>query len=63
MPPRLEFGPELPEYVLAGEITVSFSLWRRPEVRVEGRYSVRPGQIKFDSMLFPVITIRTSEMC
>jgi hypothetical protein len=37
------FSQELREDVLAGEITVSFRLWKRAKVRVGGRYPVGPG--------------------
>ncbi len=38
--------------MLAGEITVSFRLWKRPKVKVGGRYPVGPGQglIEVDSV-------------
>jgi|SRR3954447_11275996 hypothetical protein len=38
------FSQELRDDVLAGEITVSFRLWKRPKVKVGGRYPVGPGQ-------------------
>jgi hypothetical protein len=46
------FSQELRDDVLAGEITVSFRLWKRPKVRVGGRYPVGPGQglIEVDSI-------------
>jgi hypothetical protein len=34
----MEFSRELRGDVISGDITVSFRLWRRPEVRVGGRY-------------------------
>jgi hypothetical protein len=37
------FSQELRDDVLAGEITVSFRLWKRPKVKVGGRYPVGPG--------------------
>lgn len=37
------FSQELRDDVLAGEITVSFRLWKRPKVKVGGRYPVVPG--------------------
>jgi hypothetical protein len=46
----MEFSPELRERVLAGEITVSFRLWRRAKVKVGGRYRVGHGQIDVDSV-------------
>jgi hypothetical protein len=37
------FSQELREDVLAGEITVSFRLWKRPKVKTGGRYPVGAG--------------------
>jgi hypothetical protein len=37
------FSQELRDDVLAGEITVSFRMWKRPKVKVGGRYPVVPG--------------------
>ena len=39
----MEFSKELRDDVLAGEITVSFRLWKRPKVKTGGRYPVGPG--------------------
>jgi hypothetical protein len=44
------FSAELRERVLAGEITVSFRLWRRAQVKVGGRYRVGHGQIEVDAV-------------
>lgn len=44
----MEFSAELRESVLAGDITVSFRLWRRPRVKPGGRYRAGPGQIEVD---------------
>jgi hypothetical protein len=55
----VEFSAELREAVLAGEITVSFRLWRRPKVKPGGRYRVGRGQIEVESvevMPFSAIT-------
>jgi hypothetical protein len=38
------FSRELREDVLAGEVTVSFRLWKRPKVKAGGRYPVGPGR-------------------
>ena len=46
----MEFSPELRDRVITGDITVSFRLWRRPKVRVGGRYPVGPGVIEVDSI-------------
>ena len=46
------FSQELREDVLAGDITVSFRLWKRPKVKAGGRYPVGPGPglIEVDSV-------------
>jgi hypothetical protein len=46
------FSQELRDDVLAGEITVSFRLWKRPKVKAGGRYPVGPGRnlIEVDSI-------------
>jgi hypothetical protein len=46
----VEFARELRAQVIAGDITVSFRLLRRPKVRVGGRYPVGPAHIEVDSM-------------
>lgn len=44
------FSQELRDDVLAGDITVSFRLWKRPKVKVGGRYPVGTGVIEVDSI-------------
>jgi hypothetical protein len=46
----MEFSRELRPAVLAGDITLTFRLWRRPQVRTGGRYRVGDGQIEVDSI-------------
>ena len=46
----MEFSRELRPSVLSGEITVSFRLWQRPQVKAGGRYRVGDGQIEVDSV-------------
>jgi hypothetical protein len=46
----VQFSKELRRDVLAGDITVSFRLWRRPKVRVGGRYALGPDVIEVDSV-------------
>src|SRR5215467_4335118 len=62
--PRLmEFSRELRDQVLAGDITVSFRLWRRPKVRVGGRYRVGPGMIEVDSIdLLPFAHVTAADV-
>lgn len=49
--------------MLFGDITVSFRLWRRPKVRVGGRYPVGPGYIEIDSVeLMPFSSIKPADL-
>jgi len=59
------FSQELRDDVLAGEITVSFRLWKRPKVKTGGRYPVGlgPGQIEVDSIeLIPFADITDTDV-
>jgi hypothetical protein len=59
------FSPELRQAVLAGEITVSFRLWKRPKVKAGGRYPVDPGLgfIEVDSVeLMPFAAITDADV-
>jgi ASCH domain len=59
----VEFSPELRDDVASGEITVSFRLWRRPRVRVGGRYPVGPVQIHVDSIeLVPFSSVTRADV-
>lgn len=59
----VEFSRELREGVLSGEITVSFRLWRRPQVKPGGRYRVGLGQIEVDSVeLMPFAAITAADV-
>jgi hypothetical protein len=46
----VQFSPELHEDVASGLITVSFRLWKRPKVRLGGRYPVGLVHIEVDSI-------------
>ena len=48
--PAVEFSRELRDDVAAGDITVTFRLWRRPHAKVGGRYRVGPTEIEVDAM-------------
>ncbi len=49
--------------MIAGDITVSFRLWRRPKVRAGGRYSVGPALIEVDSVeLIPFSAITAADV-
>jgi hypothetical protein len=46
----MQFSKELRDDVAAGDITVTFRLWQRPQVKVGGQYAVGPVTIEVDSM-------------
>ena len=46
----MEFSCELRNDVLAGDITLSVRLWKRPRVKEGGRYRVGPGEIEVDAI-------------
>ena len=46
----MEFSRELRNDVLAGDITLSVRLWRRPRVKQGGHYRVGPGEIEVDAI-------------
>jgi len=59
----MEFSRELRDDVISGDITVSFRLWRRPQVRVGGRYSVGHGHIEVDAVeLMPFSAITPADL-
>lgn len=61
----MQFSQELREDVLAGEITVSIRLWKRPKVKPGGRYPVGPGSglIEVDSIdLLPFADITEADV-
>jgi hypothetical protein len=59
----VEFSRELRDDVIAGDITVSFRLLRRPKVRVGGRYPVGPARIEVDSVeLVPFASITADDV-
>ncbi|MGI8667238.1 MAG: ASCH domain-containing protein [Jatrophihabitans sp.] len=54
----MEFSRELRAGVLSGDITVTFRLWSRPQVKVGGRYRLESGHIEVDSIeLLPFASI------
>jgi hypothetical protein len=60
---RVEFSRELRDHVIAGDITVSYRLWRRPQVRIGGRYPVGPAVIEIDSVeLVPFASITAADV-
>jgi ASCH domain-containing protein len=59
----VEFSRELRAKVLSGQITVSFRLWSRPQVKPGGRYRVAEGQIEVDSVeLVPFSSIDAADL-
>ena len=59
----MEFSRELRDDVISGDITVSFRLWRRPKVKVGGRYPVGPAHIEIDSVeLVPFASITADDV-
>lgn len=46
----MEFSRELRHDVLAGDITLSVRLWKRPRVKAGGRYRVGLGEIEIDTI-------------
>jgi hypothetical protein len=46
----MEFSRELRNDVLAGDLTLSVRLWKRPQVKRGGRYRVGPGEIEVDAI-------------
>jgi len=59
----VEFSRELRNDVLAGEITLSVRLWKRPRVKPGGRYPVGPGAIEVDAIeLVPFAAITKEDV-
>ena len=59
----MEFSRELRADVLTGDITVSFRLWRRPQVKSGGLYRVETAQIEVDSIeLVPFSSIDDADL-
>ena len=59
----MQFSPELRADVLSGQVTVTFRLWSRPQVKVGGRYQVESGQIEVDSIeLVPFASIDETDL-
>jgi len=59
----MQFSKELRDQVSAGDITVSFRLWQRPQVKEGGRYRVGPAEIEVDSVdLMPFAAITPEDV-
>jgi hypothetical protein len=59
----VQFSPDLRDEVAAGKVTVSVRLWRRPKVRVGGRYPVAGTFIEVISVeLVPFSSITRADV-
>lgn len=59
----MEFSRELRSDVLAGDITLSVRLWKRPRVKQGGRYAVGLGEIEVDAIeLVPFAAITREDV-
>jgi hypothetical protein len=59
----VQFSKELREAVEAGDISVSFRLWRRAKVKVGGRYRVELRSIEVDSVdLVPFSSVSPADV-
>ena len=59
----MEFSRDLRDAVISGDITLSFRLWRRPQVKEGGRYAVGPAQIEVDRVeLVPFASITAADI-
>jgi hypothetical protein len=59
----VQFSKELHDDIAAGDITVTFRLWRRRQVKVGGRYQVGRVHIQIDSMeLVPFASITAADI-
>jgi hypothetical protein len=59
----VQFSRDLRAGVASGEITVSFRLWTRPQVKVGGRYTVEGAEIEVDAIeLVPFSSISRADV-
>ena len=59
----MQFSRELRSDVLAGDITLSVRLWKRPQVKPGGRYGVGLGEIEVDAIeLVPFAAITAKDV-
>jgi hypothetical protein len=59
----VQFSRDLRDDVAAGDITLSVRLWRRPKVRVGGRYPVAGAVIEVTSVeLMPFASITSTDV-
>jgi hypothetical protein len=59
----VQFSKELRDDVAAGDITVTFRLWRRPQVKVGGRYRAGLAEVEIDSIdMIPFARISNADV-
>ena len=59
----MQFSKELHDDIATGDITLTFRLWRRRQVKVGGRYRVGRVEIEVDSMdLIPFAAITATDV-
>ena len=59
----VEFSRELRAAVVAGEITLTFRLWRQPKVRAGAQYPVGPALIEVESIeLVPFSSVTPEDL-
>jgi hypothetical protein len=59
----MQFSRDLRERVAAGEVTLTFRLWSRPQVKVGGRYQVLAQTIEVDEIeLVPFSSVNAADL-
>lgn len=59
----MEFSKELREGVASGDITVTIRLWKRPKVKVGGRYASHDCVLEVDSVeLLPFSAVTADDV-
>ena len=59
----MQFSRELRAGVASGDITVSFRLWKRPQVKIGNRYPVEEVEIEIDSIeLVPFSSVSRADV-
>jgi hypothetical protein len=59
----VQFSRELRAGVASGDITVSFRLWKRPQVKVGNRYAVEGAEIEIDAIeLVPFSSVTRADV-
>jgi hypothetical protein len=59
----MQFSRDLRDGVASGDITVSFRLWQRPQVKVGNRYAVHGVEIEIDSIeLLPFSSVSRADV-